>query len=143
FALLKDAWQRVASPETRLYIMNMAQDHPRVLDLLDMGAQDASLFVQNRALQALEMYSFENYAEDFSAYDAWRRKQAGRTLEDTMRESCREYVQSVMKLDEASRFQRLTLLQRIAYNLGAASHARTRRKAMLESGLPDALAVWV
>src|SRR5207237_1157158 len=31
----------------------------------------------------------------------------------------------------------------IAYNLGGAAHARERRKAMLESGLPEALAAWV
>ncbi len=142
-ALLKDAWQKIASAETRLYVLNMSQDHPRVLELLDLGVKDTSLYVQNRAIQALEMYSFENYAEDFGAYDAWRQKQAGRSLEETMRESCREYVQSVQKADDGTRFQRLTLLQRVAYNVGAASHSRLRRKAMLESGLPDALAEWL
>ncbi len=142
FNLFKDAWQRTPSPETRLYLLNMVQDHPRVLDLLDMGVKDTSLFVQNRALQALEMYSFESYAEDFSAYDKWRLRQANRSLEETMRESCHEYVQSVIKTDEASRFARLSVLQRIAYNLGGSPHARERRKAMLESGLPEALADW-
>ena len=132
FEILKDAWQKVPSAESRLYLMNMLQDHPRVLDILHLGITDSSLLVQNRALQALEMYSFESFAEDFSAYDAWHGKQAGRTLEESIRESCRDYVRSVGKIDDALRAQRLSILQRISYNLGASAHIRVRRKAMLE-----------
>ena len=47
------------------------------------------------------------------------------------------------KADDQSRPQILTVLQRIAYNLAGTAHAKERRKAMLESGLPDALAAWV
>ncbi|HLJ55001.1 MAG TPA: hypothetical protein VKT77_08160 [Chthonomonadaceae bacterium] len=142
FAVLKTALQTNPSAEVRVYLLNMAAEHPRVLDLLDIGARDGSLFVQNRALQALEMYSFASFSEDYSAYDAWHRRQTGRTLEETMRESCREYIASVNGAPENERADRLNLLQRIAYNLSGTANARVRRKAMLESGLPDALAQW-
>jgi predicted esterase len=142
-ALLQDAWPKVESAETRLYLLNMLQEDPSVLDVLQLGVTDPSLVVQNRAFQALEMVSFENFAEDFGAYNAWRHRQEGRTLEETMRESCREYIQSVNRLDDAQRFPQLSVLQRIAYNLGASAHSVARRRAMLDSGLPDALAGWL
>ena len=89
-AIVTEAWPKIASPETRLYLFNMLQEHPRVLDIMHLAVVDPSLYVQNRALQVLEMYSFENFAEDFTAYQSWRAKQAGRSVEDTIRESCRD-----------------------------------------------------
>jgi predicted esterase len=142
-AIVKSVWRKIPSPETRLYLFNMLQDHPRVLEIIHLGTGDPSLHVQNRALQVLEMYSFESFAEDFSSYLAWRAKQSGRTLEDTIRESCRDYIQKVNKADEQQRPQLLAVLQRIAYNLSSTANPRVRRKAMLESGLPDALAAWI
>ena len=142
-AIVRSAWPKISSPEVRLYLLGMLQEHPRVLDLLHLGVVDPSLYVQNRALQLLEMYSFDNFAEDFTAYEAWRAKQAGKSVEDTIRESCREYIQKVNKADDQQRPQLLMVLQRIGYSLTGTAHGRERRKAMLESGLPDALAAWV
>lgn len=143
FAVLQDTWNAIPSAETRLYLINVLQDHPRILDILHLGVTDSSLVVQNRALQSLEPFSFENFAEDFSMYEAWRQKYAGKSLEETMRESCRDYIASVVKSDEALKFQRLMILQRISYNMGSGKIGRLRRKAMLEAGLPAALAGWV
>jgi len=61
FGLLQETWKNLSGVDSKIFLLNNLGDHLRILDVLHLGATDPSLVVQNRALQILENYSFQNF----------------------------------------------------------------------------------
>ncbi len=140
YQILVDNWQSLSNADVKQYVLScVAQnDNDRILDVLQLGVSDSSLAVQNRALQFAESFGFDSFTEDFSAYQAWRQRNEGKSLKDTIVASMKAAVEMLPTIDEAHRSALLNILVRT--NLTATSRtSRIRRDAALAAGLPDAL----
>src|SRR5581483_3905083 len=142
FEILRDNWKRITDENgVKEMILDAftAAAHPRVLDILHLGATDPALPVQNVALYRVQLYAFQNFTEDYSAYLEWRKQFAGKPIPEVLRENCRAYI---ARFDKAEEVERQTLAQQftIIYFAPTVKLSRARRQAALDVGILDMLA---
>ena len=77
--------------------------HPRLLDVLHLGATDQSTEVQKWAFDYLKQVAFRDFAEDFQAYVQWHAQNASRPVEAVMVAAAGEWAAAVKGKDGAAR----------------------------------------
>lgn len=81
-------------PLTRRYLIDRfaRAGHPAVLAVLHLGATDADLELQKRALGALQRYAFRDFAEDYPAYLRWAETWDRVAVEDVLEANAKAFV---------------------------------------------------
>lgn len=143
FSLIKEVWAATPQTENRIYMLNLLGNHPRILDIADFAVGDETLQIQNRVLQLPLPYSFQDFTDDFSAFQKWNSERRGKSVAEIVRENCRAFIAEVDRTPAPGRLEKLALLQRVAYTLALGKQGQVRRLAMFEAGLPDALVRWL
>jgi predicted esterase len=141
FLALKDSWKQVRSPEAKTALLNtfLASANPHLVEITYLGATDANFNVQNFALNVAESICFRSFTDDYNAYLTWYKTAQARPLTQVLNEGIEEYVKRYKQADDGTR--ELLLSQLVNRNFSATTRiAKARRKAVLESGLMDALA---
>jgi predicted esterase len=144
YLVISDNWPALSNSDVKQYILScVAQnDNDRILDILQLGVNDDSLAVQNRSLQFCESFGFDSFTEDFTAYQAWRRRSEGKPLKQVINESMKAVVAMLPTVDDAHRSALLNILVRTNFTATSRT-SRIRREAALTAGLPDALVSWM
>lgn len=117
---LTDLWPglSVTQKQQALKAFAFEQGHARILAVLHLGATDADLGAQAWAFQYLQVYSFENFAEDYGAYLKWAETWVDRPLSDAIEANAHAFLQELWKLSAEELEERLGGL-RIDFRTGA------------------------
>jgi erythromycin esterase len=102
FAIVKENWDKIDKADARQQILKSwnyampyplhARNHPRLLDVLDLGVRDQSPEVQKSAFHFLRGVAFQDFAEDFEAYKKWYESARGKPVIQVIEESVRRLV---------------------------------------------------
>jgi predicted esterase len=145
YEIVRDNWANLANgsglKETILGAFATAA-HPRCLDVLDLGATDPSLSIQNMALYYVRAFSFQNFTEDYSAYLQWRKQTAGKPLAEVLRDSSQAFVEKLRTANDDAKWSLSTDFAGLTFNLSTPMQ-RLRRQAVLDAGLPELVAGWL
>jgi predicted esterase len=92
---LSDNWSRIASFEARQQLLKafVFANHPRVLDVLDLGMNDSSPRVREWASNYLCAYAFAEFSEDSSTYPQWRKQTQGKPLNAVAADAARAWIE--------------------------------------------------
>ncbi|UCD29596.1 MAG: tetratricopeptide repeat protein, partial [Planctomycetota bacterium] len=76
FLIFKNTWPELNNSDVKTGLLKAFAfaRHPRVLDVLHIGASEKDIKVRNYAYNYLENYAFQNFAEDISAYHKWHKE---------------------------------------------------------------------
>jgi predicted esterase len=144
FAILKENWEEIGAVDARQQMLkawSFSQNHPRILDVLDLGMNDPSPEVQGWAQNYLRSLAFKDFAEDFPAYKAWYAAAQGKPLADVVAESVREFVADAAKADGKSPLKRVELMN--TYCGRIFQDMPEVRAAAIDAGLVQVLERWI
>ncbi len=145
YAIIRDSWPHLdSSTGIKMTLLGSATAaaHPRCLDILDLGATDPSLQIQNYALYFIQVFSFQNFTEDYSAYLQWRKQMAGKPLNDVLRESSHALAARLAKADDETKNVISQELSNVFFG-NTTPIMRARRQATIEAGIPEIAAGWL
>jgi len=142
--VMTELWSGLGDPHKQQSLKAFAfeRGHPGTLAVMNLGATDGALDVQNWALGYLQDYSFQSFGDDYEGYLAWHARWSGSELEDVLAGNAHEFVtglygRSVADVaDELRDFNRLDL--RPGDNLGVDVAAVFR-----EAGVLSLLEAWL
>jgi len=77
--------------------------HPRVLDVLDLGARDRSKMVREYAYGYLQNYAMRDFRNPKHDYAAWRRGNADDPVEEVLEANCRWLVSQLREQKPVNR----------------------------------------
>jgi dienelactone hydrolase/HEAT repeat protein len=99
WAILQANWSKIPNYEARQQILKAfifpnpsGKPHPRVLDVLHLGMTDPEPQVRAWAATYLHGIAFQDFAEDSTAYAAWRERSAGRDVTEVAAEGAAAWV---------------------------------------------------
>ncbi|MGQ0628358.1 MAG: prolyl oligopeptidase family serine peptidase [Phycisphaerales bacterium] len=108
FRALREKWSSIESPSVKQQMMQTFYSrrlenefdesakkdriHPRVVDVLDLGARDQSAAVQASSLRWLKKIALVDFAEDFEAYYPWFEGQYGKDANEALAKSIQAWV---------------------------------------------------
>jgi len=137
WAIVRDNWAAVDNVDARRQFLkawyfrlvepSASDDHSRLVDVLHLGMTDESPKVQEWSINYLKEIAFQDFAEDFPAYQPWYERAAERPLEEVMSESCQAWVGRLNKRDPsamaltreaASVFRRMPAVRDAAFSYG-------------------------
>jgi hypothetical protein len=92
---LGDNWSRIGAFEARQQLLKafVFANHPRVLDVLDLGMNDPSPRVREWASNYLREYAFVDFSEDSSTYPHWRKQTQGKALAAVVADAARGWIE--------------------------------------------------
>lgn len=95
--VLSELWAELsdAHKQQALKAVAFRHGHPGTLAVMNLGATDASLEVQNRALGYLRDYAFRSFEDDYEAYLAWYAEWKDRPLDEVLLGNARAFVQGL------------------------------------------------
>jgi predicted esterase len=139
FAILQANWAKVGKPEARQQLLK-AWDfarHPRLVGGLDLGMRDPSPAVQSWASQYLNDLAFQDFSEDFKAYEAWYQANRDRPLREVVARSARHFAAEAARAADADKRARW-----LARHVSLLNDMPGAREALLEAGLLMTLERW-
>jgi erythromycin esterase len=149
FAILKENWEKIEDANARQQLLKSwhltmpyplhARNHPRLLDVLDLGMHDESPEVQKFALTYLRAVAFQDFSEDFPAYKAWYESARGKPVAEVINESVRRLV-AVAATVEGNEAQKLAEFVSREYTFRDLPQAR---QAARDAGFLKVLERWI
>lgn len=105
YAVVEAVWSRLAKDEVKNGVLKAFEfsRHPRVLDVLHLGATDPSMEVRNYAYSYLRNYSYKDFAEDSKAYEAWHTEFAGHPVDEVLKTNSERFVAEIKTLEGPQR----------------------------------------
>jgi|GEM_PF-1281247 len=109
--------------------------HPRLLDVLNLGATDPNPKPRQFAFTYLKQIALEDFSEDIEAYRKWHVANGSRKVEEVVEDSFRRWIEE-LKSDDVSTRDGAAALARDAVTTLTTS--ATIRKIATDAGLLDA-----
>lgn len=141
---VRKVWPRIKSNDVKTGLLKTFEfrRHPRVLDVLDLGARDESKAVREYAYSYLQNYSLRDFADKEHDYKAWRAKYGKLPKEQLLQKNARWFVDqwrdSKPPQDLIARMHWQSKL-----NIdGTKSSYPSKARYLLEAGLIDLLKSW-
>lgn len=149
FAILKANWDQIEKVEARQQILKSwnfampyplhARNHPRLLDVLDLGMRDRSPEVQKWALSFLRGVALQDFAEDFAAYKKWYSAAQGQPVVKVVSDSVRQFVKELAQADGKEAASRADLVVRES----TFRDVPEARQSALEAGIIKIVERWI
>jgi predicted esterase len=149
FAILKANWEKIANVGARQQILKAwyyatpyplhLRKQPRLLDGLDLGMRDRSPAVQGWAMDYLSNLAFQEFSEDFQAYNAWYQANRDRPVPEVIAESARRFAAEAARTVKRDAPKRASWLAQRADVFRQGPEAR---QAALDAGLLHTLERW-
>lgn len=97
FEILRDNWSKGASVEARKQMFKgfVFNDHPDTLKVLNLGATDPSVEMQNWSFAYLKDIAFIDFTEDYKAYAPWFAKYGNGKLDEVRSDNFKRFMASV------------------------------------------------
>ncbi|MHC4441488.1 MAG: HEAT repeat domain-containing protein [Planctomycetota bacterium] len=146
FKVVQNTWPDLTSLDVKTGLLKAFAfaRHPRILDVLHIGATDKSLKVRNYAFSYLENYAFQSFAEDVGAYKKWYGEFGKKPVEEVLKVNCQRYVN---RLNEAKDEERERLARQLRdYDLGSGTRKTSyvsKRRYLIDAGLLDVVKGWL
>lgn len=98
FQILRDNWTKGAGVEARKQMFKgwVFSKHPDTLKVLDLGARDPDIGLQNWSFSYLKGIAYTNFAEDYGAYKTWFAKYGDRPLPEVQKENAQFFLNRVL-----------------------------------------------
>jgi len=110
FEILRDNWSKGANVEPRKQMFKgwVFQNHPDTLKVLNLGATDPDITMQNWSFEYLKGIAFQNFAEDYTAYKQWYAKYGDMPLAEVKKANAQIFLDKLVasKGVERERFYR-------------------------------------
>jgi hypothetical protein len=137
--ILTIAWISLTDDETKEGLLRAFAhaDHPRILDILNLGAQDFSQPVRSTALRFLHRYSIFDFRGDPDAYERWWAEFTNVSKEEVRQGSARRAVE---KLRNAKVAERRRLLNEF---IGGDANAEQIYRRLVSAGFLSLLEDWL
>ena len=142
-AAVSDAWPaiKVDGVKTGLLKAFHFAQHPDVLEVLHLGALDASAEVREYAFVYLRTFAWRDFVSDPDAYAAWRETHAGQDVEDVLHSNVSHWVKRY--LAASSDEQAVMRGELDEFNLLGTPNTKTYRPSVLryaeQAGIPREL----
>lgn len=139
--VVKAAWPNLKNDDVKTGICKAFafRNHPRVLDVLDLGMADFPTGVRMYVKDYVAWYAFQDFAEDYSAYPAWRKQYAGMPLEEVVAENLRRLAEEIAALPPEEVSKRAEIL----YNGKQLDQYPHIQEVLQETGLMQAALNWL
>ena len=158
--IVRAALPKITNENLRLDLITLAAQgtgaavNPRLLEILDLGANDSAPAVQQWALSLADAIALKNFA-DKDEYLTWRKQTGEKTLQDMAQGSAKEFAAQFQAADAAGKLELFDKILRVNFVTGrdaktvngVTTHSITvtglekiPRDAVEKAGLPDALA---
>ena len=137
--ILTIAWVSLTDYKTKVGMLRAftQADHPRILDILNLGAEDASQPVRAMAFIYLRGYSIFDFSGDPDAYEQWWADFTNVPKEEVRQESARRAIEKLRNAEAADRDR---LLDEFIHGDGNAEQVYKR---LVSAGLLDLLENWL
>lgn len=112
YEILRDHWTKGASVQARQQMFKgfVFNDHPDTVRVLNLGATDTELELQNWSFTYLKEIAFTDFAANYADYKAWYAKYAEMPLKQVIRENATRFVADARKADPKERASMLKIL---------------------------------
>ena len=149
YEILQENWKKIEQIEARLQILKSwkfaqplplhARNHPRLVDVLDLGMRDRSPDVRAWTLDSLQGIAFQDFADDFPAYLTWYTAARGKPVVDVICDSVGRFVLELAKAEakQAEKGADLVLRETTFRDIPAA------RQAALDAGILQVIERWI
>ncbi|MEE8105624.1 MAG: sigma-70 family RNA polymerase sigma factor [Planctomycetota bacterium] len=104
-ALLFEIYDRIGPPARRVVMARFFALHlgyPYITDMLHRCARDGSFDIRQWAMRTLKDYALIDFTEHPDDYDAWRARAAGRTRDQVLLDSARDFAERLRTLSAAA-----------------------------------------
>lgn len=145
-AILKQYWPCITKDDARQQLIKAwnfgpsfsfgSRKHPHLLTVLDLGMRDRSAEVQKFALSYLKGIAFQDFAEDFKAYEKWYAAAATKPLDEVRAASLTTAIQQLRTAKRADRAKRYEFL---TFEGAAFREQRKLRQVAMDQGLVELL----
>lgn len=134
---VKAAWPNLKNDDVKTGISKAFafQNHPQVLEVLDLGMRDRSMPVKSYVKSYVGWYAFRDFAEDYSAYDTWRTENIDKTLADVAIASLKVLLSELSALSTEEQISRLALMEQGLRQHTTPEMQRTLRAELLGRAL--------
>ncbi len=116
--------------------------HVFALDILDLAATDESLEVQAWAFGYLEDYAYQDFSENYEAYQDWRARTAGLALADVLTASARDLTTRLLAVQGKELASEMRKLKDLDMRPGKAAGIDLT-EVFRSAGLVDQLGLWL
>jgi beta-lactamase regulating signal transducer with metallopeptidase domain/uncharacterized protein YjbI with pentapeptide repeats len=116
--------------------------HPKVLDVLDLGATDDSKFVREYAYSYLQNYAFRDFRQPGHEYQRWRDEFAGKTTDEVLAANCQWFVDQLRNqqpITDPMAWQEVEMMLELS---GSKSSYPQKAEYLRKAGLPEVLRLW-
>jgi len=105
FEILRDNWKKGANVEPRKQMFKgwVFRSHPDTLKVLNLGATDSDITMQNWAFEYLKGIAFQDFAEDYTAYRKWFAQYGEMPLSEVKKANAQIFVDRLVASKGADR----------------------------------------
>jgi beta-lactamase regulating signal transducer with metallopeptidase domain/uncharacterized protein YjbI with pentapeptide repeats len=144
FEVIRHLWPKVRADEVKTGLLKTFEfaRHPRVLDVLDLGARDESREVREYAYAYLQNYAMRDFKLPEHDYATWRRQHAGQPVDQVLQTNTEWFVASLRDtkpVDDDRWWLKFDTMLNIE---DSKSSYPSKAKYLRDAGLLDVLQKW-
>jgi hypothetical protein len=154
FALVRENWSKLTNDDAKRQILKAfwykmpypltQRNHPRVLDVLHLGATDAALPVQGTAFTYLKDLAFQDFNEDYAAYLEWHKRNSRTPLPEVRRQNGLRFVGELKTAQGADRERLARFLRHGGFGLsGDSPETNASRTQLIDAGALRVTEEWL
>ena len=142
FEVVRQTWPKLQADEVKTGLLKTFEfaRHQRVLDVLDLGAQDQSQEVREYAYAYLQNYAMRDFKDAEHDYSAWRRQYAGHASDQVLQGNAHWFVAAIRDTKPADDLLWWINFESKLNIEGGKSSYPNKAKYLRDAGLADVLA---
>ena len=146
YEIVASVWSQLAKDEVKNGVLKAFEfsRHPRVLEVLHLGATDPSMEVRNYAYSYLRNYSYKDFAEDSKAYEEWHKEFAGHPIEEVLKTNSERFIAEIKAAEGPQREILARFMRELDFGGGdKKSSYPNKRQYLLDAGILPILDGWI
>ncbi len=146
YAIAESVWSRLSKDEVKNGVLKAFEfsRHPRVLDVLHLGATDPSMEVRNYAYSYLRNYSYKDFAEDSKAYEEWHKEFTGHPIEEVLKVNSERFVADLKDAEGPQREILARFMRELDFGgSGNKDSYPNKRQYLIDTGILRILDGWI
>jgi beta-lactamase regulating signal transducer with metallopeptidase domain/uncharacterized protein YjbI with pentapeptide repeats len=142
--VVRAVWPQIKIDEVKTGLLKAFEfaRHPKVLDVLDLGATDNSKFVREYAYSYLQNYALRDFKQPEHDYQSWQREFANKTTDEVLAANCQWFVDQLRSqppITDPQAWQEVEMMLELS---GSKSSYPQKAEYLRKAGLPEVLRSW-
>lgn len=142
--VVQTVWPEIEVDEVKTGLLKTFEfaRHPKVLNVLDLGATDESDFVRDYAYSYLQNYALRDFKKPEHDYQLWRSENAQKTIDEVLAANCQWFVEQLRSqppITDPMVWQEIEMMLELS---GSKSSYPAKADYLIKAGLPAVLRSW-